>query len=62
MRQILPGWRSGRWRSHSPVHEAYVQIAPRKEDWPVLVTQLTTALKINLLFLMSASGSGRGIK
>jgi len=29
----------------SPMYEAYVRIAPRKEDWPVLVTQLTTALK-----------------
>jgi pimeloyl-ACP methyl ester carboxylesterase len=32
---------------HSPMYEAYVQIAPRKEDWPVLVTQLTTALKVD---------------
>jgi pimeloyl-ACP methyl ester carboxylesterase len=32
---------------HSPMYAAYVQIAPRKEDWPVLVTQLTTALKID---------------
>jgi pimeloyl-ACP methyl ester carboxylesterase len=32
---------------HSPMYEAYLQIAPRKEDWPVLVTQLTTALKID---------------
>jgi len=32
---------------HSPMYEAYVQIAPHKEDWPVLVTQLTTALKID---------------
>jgi pimeloyl-ACP methyl ester carboxylesterase len=31
----------------SPMYQAYVQIAPRKEDWPVLVTQLTTALKID---------------
>jgi pimeloyl-ACP methyl ester carboxylesterase len=31
----------------SPMYEAYLQIAPRKEDWPVLVTQLTTALKID---------------
>jgi pimeloyl-ACP methyl ester carboxylesterase len=29
----------------SPMYETYVQIAPRKEDWAVLVTQLTTALK-----------------
>jgi len=29
----------------SPMYEAYVRIAPRKDDWPVLVTQLTTALK-----------------
>jgi pimeloyl-ACP methyl ester carboxylesterase len=32
---------------HSPMYEAYVRIAPRKEDWPVLVTQLVTALKID---------------
>jgi pimeloyl-ACP methyl ester carboxylesterase len=32
---------------HSPMYEAYVKIAPRTEDWPVLVTQLTTALKID---------------
>src|SRR5256885_2287546 len=30
----------------SPMYKAYMQIAPRKEDWPLLVTQLTTALKI----------------
>jgi len=29
----------------SPMFEAYVRIAPRKDDWPVLMTQLTTALK-----------------
>ena len=32
---------------HSPMYEAYVRIAPRVDDWPVLVTQLTTALKID---------------
>jgi pimeloyl-ACP methyl ester carboxylesterase len=31
----------------SPMYETYVQVAPRREDWPVLVTQLTTALKID---------------
>lgn len=31
----------------SPMYETYMQIAPRKEDWPLLVTQLTTALKID---------------
>jgi pimeloyl-ACP methyl ester carboxylesterase len=31
----------------SPMYEAYARIAPRKEDWPLLVTQLTTALKID---------------
>ena len=31
----------------SPMYEAYARIAPRKEDWPVLVKQLTTALKID---------------
>ena len=31
----------------SPMYEAYSRIAPRNEDWPVLVTQLTTALKID---------------
>ena len=29
------------------MYETYVRIAPRTEDWPVLVTQLTTALKID---------------
>lgn len=32
---------------HSPMYEDYVRVAPRAEDWPVLVTQLTTALKID---------------
>lgn len=32
---------------HSPMYETYLKIAPRQEDWPVLVTQLTTALKID---------------
>src|SRR6266581_2868040 len=32
---------------HSPMYETYAEIAPRKEDWPVLVTQLTTVLKID---------------
>ena len=32
---------------HSPMYQTYLQIAPRIEDWPVLVTQLTTALKID---------------
>jgi pimeloyl-ACP methyl ester carboxylesterase len=32
---------------HSPMYETYVQIAPRKKDWPMLVTQLTTAMKID---------------
>ena len=31
----------------SPMYEAYARIAPRTEDWPVLVTQLTTALKVD---------------
>src|ERR1700694_364711 len=31
----------------SPMYEAYSRIAPRKEHWPVLVKQLTTALKID---------------
>src|SRR5438445_4868289 len=31
----------------SPMYEAYARIAPRKEDWPLLVRQLTTALKID---------------
>jgi len=29
----------------TPMYADYVQIAPNKDDWPVLVTQLTTALK-----------------
>src|SRR2546428_8537435 len=31
----------------SPMYEAYKQIAPRVEDWPVLVRQLVEALKID---------------
>ena len=31
----------------SPMYAAYRQIAPRLEDWPVLVEQLTTLLKID---------------
>src|ERR1700686_358646 len=31
----------------SPMYEGYERIAPHKEDWPVLVKQLTTALKID---------------
>src|SRR6266571_2568734 len=31
----------------SPMYEAYQRIAPRVEDWPVLVTQLSEALKID---------------
>lgn len=31
----------------SPMYETYVRIAPRKEDWPVLVSQVTTAMKID---------------
>ncbi len=29
----------------TPLYEAYAKIAPRKEDWPILVTELTTLLK-----------------
>jgi len=38
----------------SPMYEAYVRIAPRKEDWPVLVTQLTSALKVDTTTSTSA--------
>jgi pimeloyl-ACP methyl ester carboxylesterase len=31
----------------SPMYEAYEQVAPRVEDWPVLVEQLTTLLKLD---------------
>ena len=31
----------------SPMYQAYAQIAPNPDDWPKLVTQLTTALKID---------------
>ncbi|HUY74750.1 MAG TPA: alpha/beta hydrolase [Candidatus Dormibacteraeota bacterium] len=30
---------------HSPMYEDYVRIAPRIEDWPLLVTQVTTLMK-----------------
>ena len=32
---------------HSPMYEAYERIAPNKDDWQKLVTQLTAALKID---------------
>jgi pimeloyl-ACP methyl ester carboxylesterase len=31
----------------SPMYETYVKIAPHKEDWPMLVTQLTAAMKFD---------------
>ncbi|TMD41901.1 MAG: alpha/beta hydrolase [Chloroflexi bacterium] len=31
----------------SPMYEAYTRIAPRIEDWPVLVRQVTAAMKID---------------
>ncbi len=31
----------------SPMYQAYQKVAPRVQDWPVLVTQLTEALKID---------------
>src|SRR5213082_3728303 len=31
----------------SPMYEAYKQIAPKVEDWPVLVKQLSDALKVD---------------
>jgi pimeloyl-ACP methyl ester carboxylesterase len=31
----------------SPMYQDYSRIAPRPEDWPVLVTQITTLLKID---------------
>ena len=31
----------------TPMYEAYKQIAPRVDDWPVLVTQLTELLKLD---------------
>lgn len=33
--------------TQTPLYEAYRQLAPRPEDWPVLVEQLTTLLKID---------------
>ena len=30
---------------HTPLYETYVELAPRKEDWPVLVSELTALLK-----------------
>lgn len=31
----------------TPMYETYARVAPRPEDWPKLVTQLTTLLKID---------------
>jgi pimeloyl-ACP methyl ester carboxylesterase len=32
---------------HSPMYEVYQQVAPRKEDWLTLVTQVAAALKVD---------------
>jgi pimeloyl-ACP methyl ester carboxylesterase len=32
---------------HTPMYEVYRQVAPRVEDWPILVTQLTSLLKLD---------------
>src|SRR5881396_753828 len=40
----------------SPMYEAYERIAPRVEDWPVLVHQLTTALKVDYDWSAEVSG------
>ena len=31
----------------TPMYEAYARIAPRVDDWPVLVTQLTDLLHLD---------------
>lgn len=31
----------------TPMYEDYLQVAPRSEDWPILVEQLTTVLKLD---------------
>src|SRR5207249_8529272 len=40
----------------SPMYQAYERIAPRVEDWPVLVDQLTTALKVDYDWSAEVSG------
>ncbi len=40
----------------SPMYQAYERIAPRVEDWPVLVHQLTTALKVDYDWSAEVSG------
>ena len=40
----------------SPMYQAYERIAPRVEDWPVLVHQLTTALKVDYHWSAEVSG------
>jgi pimeloyl-ACP methyl ester carboxylesterase len=32
---------------HSPMYQAYQQVAPRLEDWPVLVDQVSDAIKVD---------------
>jgi pimeloyl-ACP methyl ester carboxylesterase len=38
------------------MYEAYKRIAPRVEDWPVLVTQLTELLKVDYDWTAEARG------
>lgn len=40
----------------TPMYEAYIQIAPRVEDWPVLVKQLTDLLKLDYDWTAEARG------
>jgi pimeloyl-ACP methyl ester carboxylesterase len=40
----------------TPMYEVYRQVAPRVNDWPVLVTQLTELLRLNYDWTAEASG------
>ena len=40
----------------SPMYEGYKQVAPKVEDWPVLVTQLTELLKLDYDWTDEARG------
>jgi pimeloyl-ACP methyl ester carboxylesterase len=44
------------WMGQTPIGAAYAAIAPRKEDWPVLVSQVTTLLKVDYDWTAEARG------
>ncbi len=50
------GPESAEYMKQTPMYDAYRQIAPRLDDWPVLVTQLTDLLKLDYDWTSEARG------